>query len=576
MAGDNDVGTVAVEIVAVNKTQDGFASAAADAKAAGSSIGEGVKGASEQAEQAHGAFGSLTEKVMEYRREEVQAGRQARFFAGELRELGGFSKETASSIAKLGMEFLQGGILGAGIEATKMGVALVMEKFNEARQEAEKFDKSRLDNITGALERTKSALASLNKEFAASLGMNTGRMEAQKEYDKARQALEDFKQEHLDLVKVVDELGVEEARTASKWYNGGIVDAKTLERLEEMQTKFDELRKTLASYDNTLDLQEKTKTRDLQEKGGGGQGSDNARRLAQINQITKQETKAAEERSAEIAAIETKWRRQTDDEIARLYAEADADLAKIGKHNAEARAAVLESLAQQVTEIDKRNLEKQKQARREAVDEEIADWERGIDARNAMEQRAANMRIAAAQKARAEAKKDLAFEQGIAMSVANAWGGAFQRMALGQESASKAMAKALVESVRIAIQALLAQAMAGAVAANASIPIVGLAVGMAAAGAMSGVIEGYLSKVPSAAGGFDVPVGMNPLTQLHEEEMVLPAGIANPLRESLAGGGMGGGITVNVSAIDGPSVKRFVESEHFGRAISEARRNGRL
>ncbi|WP_040721204.1 phage tail tape measure C-terminal domain-containing protein [Oxalobacter paraformigenes] len=51
-----------------------------------------------------------------------------------------------------------------------------------------------------------------------------------------------------------------------------------------------------------------------------------------------------------------------------------------------------------------------------------------------------------------------------------------------------------------------------------------------------------------AAGGFDVPAGMNPLTRLHEKEMVLPARYADVIR-GLAGNGAasGGGININTS-----------------------------
>lgn len=38
----------------------------------------------------------------------------------------------------------------------------------------------------------------------------------------------------------------------------------------------------------------------------------------------------------------------------------------------------------------------------------------------------------------------------------------------------------------------------------------------------------------SAAGGYDIPAGVNPLTQLHAQEMVLPARLANPMRDMLA------------------------------------------
>jgi len=49
----------------------------------------------------------------------------------------------------------------------------------------------------------------------------------------------------------------------------------------------------------------------------------------------------------------------------------------------------------------------------------------------------------------------------------------------------------------------------------------------------------------SASGGFDIPAGLNPVTQLHAREMVLPAQHADVIRslaDSQGGaGGMGGG-----------------------------------
>ncbi len=74
------------------------------------------------------------------------------------------------------------------------------------------------------------------------------------------------------------------------------------------------------------------------------------------------------------------------------------------------------------------------------------------------------------------------------------------------------------------------EAMAAAWKAVVGIPYVGpvLAVGAAAA-AFAGV-SALASKVKSARGGYDIPSGVNPMTQLHEEEMVLPAQHANTIR----------------------------------------------
>ena len=63
----------------------------------------------------------------------------------------------------------------------------------------------------------------------------------------------------------------------------------------------------------------------------------------------------------------------------------------------------------------------------------------------------------------------------------------------------------------------------------------------------------------SAAGGYDIPGGVNPIVQTHAREMILPASLADPMRNMLAGGG-GGGHTLNfnISANDGASVRKML------------------
>jgi len=79
------------------------------------------------------------------------------------------------------------------------------------------------------------------------------------------------------------------------------------------------------------------------------------------------------------------------------------------------------------------------------------------------------------------------------------------------------------------------QAGTGAAASVASIPFVGPMLALAAMAAVFAAVSG----LASAEGGYDIPSGINPMTQLHQEEMVLPAHIANPLRGALADGSMG-------------------------------------
>ena len=93
-------------------------------------------------------------------------------------------------------------------------------------------------------------------------------------------------------------------------------------------------------------------------------------------------------------------------------------------------------------------------------------------------------------------------------------------------------------------------------------------------------VAALAGKVASARGGYDIPAGVNPLTQLHEEEMVLPKQHANTIRAlgraNLNGesGGLGmpssssqGVTNINIHAVDAKSVKRLIASN--GPAIAQ-------
>ncbi len=83
------------------------------------------------------------------------------------------------------------------------------------------------------------------------------------------------------------------------------------------------------------------------------------------------------------------------------------------------------------------------------------------------------------------------------------------------------------------------KAFAGAYSAVAGIPVVGPVLAPVAGAAAFAAVAAY--DLFSADSGFDIPSGLNPITQLHAREMVLPADIADPLRAGLSsGGGIGG------------------------------------
>lgn len=109
------------------------------------------------------------------------------------------------------------------------------------------------------------------------------------------------------------------------------------------------------------------------------------------------------------------------------------------------------------------------------------------------------------------------------------------------------------------------QAGTGAFAALAAIPVIGPALAAAAGPAMFATVMAMVTRGmagnKSAAGGYDIPSGINPMTQLHEEEMVLPQHLANAVRsmagQASGGAPAGGGGDVHVQ-ISGGSVGDWV------------------
>ena len=116
------------------------------------------------------------------------------------------------------------------------------------------------------------------------------------------------------------------------------------------------------------------------------------------------------------------------------------------------------------------------------------------------------------------------------------------------------------------------KAASGAFSAVAGIPYVGPILAPVAAATAFAAVMAF--DVFSARGGFDIPAGLNPVTQLHEREMVLPASIAEPLRAGLAGGGRPGGGDIHIHAVDAASFQRLLmdNKSTLAKALRGARR----
>jgi len=138
---------------------------------------------------------------------------------------------------------------------------------------------------------------------------------------------------------------------------------------------------------------------------------------------------------------------------------------------------------------------------------------------------------------------------GNVIRVASSWWAAGQSVMATAWAAIKNIASAAWEAAAAVYKSI------------SMIPIVGPFLAPAAAVAATGVVLGFAGRIASAEGGFDIPSGLNPITQLHEKEMVLPAAQADAVRNMAENGGTGGGMNVTIHAVDAASVKKlFMEN----------------
>ena len=171
------------------------------------------------------------------------------------------------------------------------------------------------------------------------------------------------------------------------------------------------------------------------------------------------------------------------------------------------------------------------------------------------------------------------FAQEGAMWLAN---GARQVAAQSATSAAVTGIKEAETTKNVGMNAI--QAAAEAFKAMAGIPYVGpiLAAGAAAAAmaAVYGLLGGMggggggstttTTRIPSAAGGWDIPAGINPLTQLHENEMVLPAEHAQTIRDMAGQGGGGDTIVINTTGGD------FIHKKDLAKLLKQLNRDFKI
>lgn len=113
------------------------------------------------------------------------------------------------------------------------------------------------------------------------------------------------------------------------------------------------------------------------------------------------------------------------------------------------------------------------------------------------------------------------------------------------------------------------EAAASVYASIAAIPYVGPFLAPVMAVAATGAVMGFAANIASARGGYDIPAGINPLTQLHEKEMVLPQAQADAVRNMTNGGGSSDGGTIQIVTTGG----QFIHKDQLATLLKKMKRN---
>ena len=162
----------------------------------------------------------------------------------------------------------------------------------------------------------------------------------------------------------------------------------------------------------------------------------------------------------------------------------------------------------------------------------------------------------------------------LAQTAASASGAAAR--ASGQLAAQATGLAASAATATADIGDSAARAAAGAYAAIAAVPLVGPALAPAAAASALAAVLAFDGGLFSAEGGWGQVGSDGALTTLHQNEMVLPAAIATPLRSMLAGDAAAGGAGAGGQGGSGAGATSGEVHHHWNIQAIDARSFARL
>ena len=596
----DDVGQIAVAIVANDNTKAGLDSAANEVKDASLEMAAGLEEAKGKAEETGGVFDSLSEKLREHRAEHVQTARAVRSFTTELDGITGKGTELTGVLAGLAGGLAMGGPLGLGIEAVKEGTKAFSEWLENSKSAAEKLNEKRFEEIAQSITDAGNLAEESWKKF---MGPNT----PERQIEKLKSELHDLQNDLTKLAGPDHDI---------------LLSGRDLQRADDLKKKIEDVQvamgklEFLAQQDlfgkQAEDAEKAKKAADLlaeHERQINAQRVSEAERVGSaLSAITQQWTKEGADKSTQVELEAAAAIKKIDDDLAQARAKHATGLTTLEAQAALAReqveAGLQKKLEQLADEEDTKETARQNRAaekRAQGVNKAINDFEHEASAEDDIWRKQHEAHAELYKKQEQEVKHYSDFASSAIQSAARSiildhksmsdvlntlWQSLVEKVVsslitMATESATEAVIEKVISVDKTATVVGTSAAAGGAATAasyaedmpypeNLAAPAVGLAMAASIDAAFGG-----MAASAAASDGYDIPTGVNPITQLHQEEMVLPANIANPLRENLAGAG-GGSITVNISAMDGASVTRVVESDAFTNAIREATRNGRL
>lgn len=554
--------------------------------------------------------------MKEFRKEQVQQGRMARFYAAELASVipaGDGAKGTIQGLLGVLIEGAAGGMSFAlAFEAVKFGIELVGRAYNEASKAAKEAEErfkasidsvraataSAMDGIQKAIERASLAKPSDTLQRQAEAAEEVARRHGQRMAEALADASRPREGETVRAWAKRREETAEELRllqdNADRWAAHArakreeastVGSVEAIEDSRELSKKLADLQIEAAEGEQQILLRAEKEKKEIREKYGASNPSlvakvatrIDAKAAKDVEELQKRESDRAIDEavreSQRVNEIRARWTQVGQDEISKLTERANKDLAALDENEVEARKEVWAGFYRELVRLDKETSDRRQQ-QQAAV---LADMARKVERYTAPLTRAFDSVVDGLLQGSLDLTSILKtmFADTIKMLIGMLVEMGIQKIASSLLGAGAAKTAAISET-----HGNIAVASTGAAAALAGIPIVGPALAAAAAASMEASLMAMSEPLLAAAGGFDVPSFVDPVVQLHRKEMVLPAPIADPLREALAENRLGSrGYTINltIQALDGASVERVLMANDgaVARALHRLARNRR-